>query len=241
MSGSIPSELSDLANLTRLNLEDNHLIGTVPPQLGKLTNLEVWYLSGNRLDGCVPAGWQNIRAHDLNDLGVSFCYAPPPPLTAATDRDALIALYRSANGNYWFNNSHWLSDAPLNTWYGVTTDENGRVIGLYLGKNGLWGTIPSELGNLTSLQGLSLSDNLLNGTIPSEMGKLTNLEWLYLDSNQLCGTVPPELGELTNLTELILYSNQLQGTIPPELGNLTNLEILYLDSNQLARNDSVRN
>ncbi|MYJ78843.1 MAG: hypothetical protein F4047_12040, partial [Caldilineaceae bacterium SB0670_bin_27] len=120
------------------------------------------------------------------------------------------------------------------TWYGVTTDENGRVIRLYLKENGLWGTIPSELGNLTSLRGLSLSDNQLDGTIPSELGNLINLEWLYLDSNQLCGTVPPALGKLSNLTELILFSNQLQGTVPPEMGNLTNLEILYLDSNQLS-------
>ena len=258
LSGTIPPELANLTNLFWLDLEDNHLIGTVPPQLGKLTNLEVWYLSGNRLAGCLPSDWQKVKANDFDELGLIFCSALSPPLTAATDRDSLIALYQATDGEYWSYNSNWLSNAPLNTWYGVSTDENGRVIELDLGENGLSGTIPPELGtlphlerlflysnelngeippelgNLINLQGLSLWDNQLHGAIPSELGNLANLDWLYLDSNQLQGPIPPELGNLTNLTELSLDSNRLQGPIPPELGNLSNLSLLWLDSNQLS-------
>ena len=191
---------------------------------------------------------------DLEILGLPYCTAPSPPLTVS----ALIAFYRSANGDYWTNNSNWLSDAPLNTWYGVTTDENGRVTEVELPYNGLSGTIsselgtlvhlemlllhgnelsgeiPPELGNLTNLTRLSLWDNQLDGTIPSELGKLTDLTVLYLDSNQLRGTIPPEMGNLTNLAVLWLDSNQLHGTIPPELGNLTNLLGLSLSGNRLS-------
>ena len=95
--------------------------------------------------------------------------------------------------------------------------------GLALWGNELSGTIPSELGNLTNLEGLSLSDNELSGTIPPELGNLTNLEGLYLWGNELSGTIPSELGKLTNLTGLF-SENELSGTIPSELGKLTNLK-----------------
>ena len=143
---SIPSELGDLTNLFWLALDDNHLIGIVPPQLGKLTNLGVGYLSGNRLDGCLPAGWQEVKTNDFDELGLTFCIAPLPSLTVATDRDALIALYRDTDGDYWTYRDNWLSDAPLNTWHGVGTDENGRVTYLDLGENGLRGEIPARIG-----------------------------------------------------------------------------------------------
>ena len=234
LRGEIPSELGTLVNLTNLSLSENQLHGTIPQELGNLTNLDMAYLSGNRLGRCLPASWQDIETNDFDELGLVSCNASLPSLTAVTDEDALIALYRGTDGDYWIDNSNWLSYAPLNTWYGVTTDEDGRVIRLDLRENGLWGTIPSELGNLTKLQGLSLADNQLDGTIPSELGNLINLEWLTLDSNQLCGTIPPELGNLINLEVLYLDSNQLQGTVPPELNNLTNLSEWGLSGNQLS-------
>ena len=153
---------------------------------------------------------------------------------AATERAALIALYNATDGDNWRRNENWLSDAPLDEWDGVDTDENGRVEEISLEHNNLSGQIPSELGNLTNLDYLYLDSNQLTGTIPPELGALTNLVILYLDYNQLTGTIPPGLGNLTNLEDLYLNYNQLTGAIPPELGALTNLEILYLDSNQLT-------
>jgi len=233
LSGSIPSELDNLTNLFWLDLEDNHLIGTVPPQLGNLTNLDVWYLSGNRLDGCLPSGWQDVKANDFDELGLIFCITPSRPHTAATDKEALIALYRATGGDSWTYNSNWLSNVPLNTWYGVTTDEDGRVTKLELGYNGLSGTIPSELGMLVQLEKLSLHVNELSGEIPAEVGNLTNLTGLSFCCNNLSGTIPPELGNLTDLTYLSLNDNQLDGIIPPELGNLINLTSLSLGENRL--------
>ena len=62
--------------------------------------------------------------------------------SAATDRDALTALYRATGGDSWSNNTNWLSDAPIGQWHGVSTDDNGRVTWLLLRNNQLNGEIP---------------------------------------------------------------------------------------------------
>jgi len=38
----------------------------------------------------------------------------------ASERDALIAFYESTNGYNWVKSDNWLSDSPVNDWYGVS-------------------------------------------------------------------------------------------------------------------------
>ena len=157
--------------------------------------------------------------------------------SVATDREALVALYDATDGANWDSNNNWLSSGPVTGWYGVGTDlftdEPRRVTGLNLISNGLTGTIPAELGNLTNLESLYLGRNRLTGTIPAELGNLTNLHSLGLGANQLSGTIPAELGNLNNLLGLGLDHNQLSGTIPVALGSLSSLQHLGLSANQL--------
>ena len=161
-------------------------------------------------------------------------YASSPIATAkSSDRDALVALYEDTDGDNWTNNRNWLSNASLDSWHGVTTGRSGRVVELDLSENELNGTIPSELGNLSSLERLRLSKNQLRGTIPSELGNLSNLKFLDLFENRLSGSIPSELGNLTNLEALALFKNNMRGTIPSDLANLNNLRWLLLWGNQL--------
>ena len=144
---------------------------------------------------------------------------PSPGTSPETDREALVALFNATDGENWDDSGTWASRLPIGEWEGVTTDDNGRVIWLFL--DGwdirLSGELPPELGNLTSLQDLSLYGDQLSGEIPPELGNLVNLHRLMISGDQLSGEIPPELGNLTNLQWLGL-GGQLSGEIPTELG-----------------------
>jgi len=161
----------------------------------------------------------------------------------ASERAALIALYSGTNGENWKNKSGWKTP-PLHTdgfampgtegsWYGVTVSTD-QLIGINLDNNGLSGSIPSELANLSKLSSLILHSNQLSGSIPPALGNLSQLRYLRLNNNQLSGGIPLQLGNLGQLLWLDLTSNKLSGSIPPELGNLSQLDYLHLSGNQLS-------
>jgi len=154
--------------------------------------------------------------------------------TPIADSLALVALYEATDGDNWVDNTNWLIES-VSSWYGVETDPNtGEVVYIDLSDNNLVGIIPSEIGNLSSLQYLNLSWNELEGDIPDEIGNLTNLEELYLNENQLTGEIPSQIESLTSLLQLHLGSNELNGYIPDEIGYLTSLDFLELSWNKLG-------
>ena len=157
-----------------------------------------------------------------------------PGTEQITDREVLDALYHATGGPDWNDRTNWLSAAPLSEWFGVGSDDNGRVTSLSLAQNGLSGAIPPALSQLTHLQELDLGQNKLSGTIPPELIHLTNLQELNLNFNELNGVIPLELAQLTNLQSLHLADNELSGGIPPELAQLTNLQSLFLSRNELS-------
>ena len=60
MSGEIPGELGNIANLRSLYLHDNELVGEIPRELGRLLKLEQLFLSQNRLTGETPSELGNL-------------------------------------------------------------------------------------------------------------------------------------------------------------------------------------
>lgn len=96
--------------------------------------------------------------------------------------EALEILYKTTNGKQWRDNTNWLSNKPINEWYGVNTGILGNyVISLQISDNNLSGEMPSELSKLmphissfpyfgSSYQGqFDLENNYLYGKIPESV------------------------------------------------------------------------
>ncbi len=228
LAGRLPGNLGELVHMTELRIADNaDLSGRLPLALAGLS-LQTLHYSGTDL--CAPVNtpfrdWlRRIPSHD--GTGVEC-----PPLS---DREGLEALYHATGGPDWIHNENWLTDAPLGEWYGIDTDDLGRVVAIGFLSNGLRGRIPVELGDMAHLQSLRLNRERLTGPVPPELGGLANLRSLSLGENNLTGPIPPELGGLANLRSLLLHENDLTGSIPSELGNLADLGLLNLSANRLA-------
>jgi hypothetical protein len=70
----------------------------------------------------------------------------------------------------------------------------------------------------TLLENVRLSINRLEGTIPTEMGKLSSLRSLQLSLNLgLSGSVPTGFAELEKLLILDVRSTLVTGSIPSEI------------------------
>ncbi|WP_396632239.1 thrombospondin type 3 repeat-containing protein [Maribacter sp. R86514] len=154
--------------------------------------------------------------------------------SSATDRDALIALYNSTGGDNWTNS--WDLSADMNTWYGVSTNTDGRVIHLRLQNNNLTGVLPPEIANLNLLINLNFYSNNLSGTFPTVVLQLENLEQLGLEDNNFYGTIPNEIENLTKLKILSLSDNEFTGSLPAEIGNISSLEGIFVYWNNLEGN-----
>ena len=188
--------------------------------------------------GTAGAATVTVTASDPDGLSATRTMSVTTVASAGPrrDREALEALYDATGGADWTNNANWnwKTAAALGDWYGVTTDDDGRVTKLVLRSKGLVGPLPLALGNLPRLEELDLGDNDLSGPIPAALGNLARLEELDLGRNDLTGPIPAALGNLSRLEELDLSRNDLTGPIPAALGNLSRLEELDLSRNDLT-------
>ena len=96
----------------------------------------------------------------------------------------------------------------------------------------LTGTVPTFIGNFSSLFALLLHGNDLEGTLPTEVGKLTNLHQGYFERNDFSGAIPSEIAQSSNL-QLLKFTGNKFTRIPTELGLMTKLNGLYLGENPI--------
>ena len=153
LSGDIPPELGNLANLHVLYLGDNQLTGEIPSWLGNLANLEFLSLGDNQLMGEIPPELGNLaNLWGLRLSGNQLTGEIPPELGNLAN---LHVLYLGDN--------QLTGEIP--SWLGNLAD----LEKLQLDTNYLTGEIPSELSNLANLEALSLHENRLTGCIPASL------------------------------------------------------------------------
>ena len=165
-------------------------------------------------------------------IGLIFFYIPIQLLIAQCD-DGEIELWDNCYGidiTYELN----LSGQGLSGSIPNTISQLSNLMFLDLSNNNLEGVIPEEIVSMETLLGFNLSHNALTGGIPDELGSLTNLMSMDLSHNQLSGIVPSSIGNMTGLVEISLEHNQLSGELPLEIGQLMFLSEFHANDNQFT-------
>eukprot|EP00250_Pteridium_aquilinum_P015011 c22326_g1_i2 orf=415-2790(-) len=194
LSGSIPSSLAASALLRRINLSSNNFSSTIPGTIASLTRLQELLLSNNHLAGAVPDLSQlaSLQVLDLsqNSLTGSFISLSEP----STSASSTVAVVHASTTQ---------GKEPFPS-----------LLILNLSHNALTGTLPSQIGKLSTLLGLDLSNNKLSGPIPPQIANITELSALDLSHNNFTGSLPSTLSTLGNLTEFNCSFNSLTGPVP---------------------------
>jgi Leucine-rich repeat (LRR) protein len=163
---------------------------------------------------------------------ITCAYADIPE----TERQVLIDLYNSTNGDNWDDKTGWLGEVGTEcNWFGVSCNrEDTHVVSMHFGVHGnnLSGEIPQSISNLNQLTFLYFDSNKLTG-VSSTIGNLNNLSYLSFHINLLT-SIPPEIGNLSSLRTLDLSANKLTG-VPSEIQNIKSLRSLVLDGNELTK------
>lgn len=110
-----------------------------------------------------------------------------------------------------------------------------NVVGIDWKSQGLSGSLPTEIGELSHLERFQLGNNDLRGTLPSTFERLFMLEHLELNRNELSGSFPEDIfANMRSLKRLLLQSNHFTGTLPTSLCNLESLHSLDLFDNPIS-------
>ncbi|KAJ8765683.1 hypothetical protein K2173_014805 [Erythroxylum novogranatense] len=194
-------------------------------------------------------------------LPLSFSFLPGNE----TDRLSLLAIKDQIEHDPFGRLKSWNESSHFCHWFGVTCGRRhqrvvelnltawelaGRLapdIGnmklgilsnlrvLFIGKNHLFGEIPSSLANISFLEGINGNFNNFQGGIPERFGQLRSLKAFALAVNSLSGSIPTSMYSISSLTTMNVNLNQLRGSLPKDLGQtLPNLEVLGLHGNQFT-------
>ena len=167
----------------------------------------------------------------------------PTPWSATPEFTALSALYASTSGaSSWYTNQRWMTgDACTNSWYGLTC-ASGHVTYVGLVENhGLSGTLPTEMGLLTTSTALGLRWNgKIDGTLPTQIGQMSLLKSYFgMEGIGFSGSLPTEVGSFTGLAIFSIYANGFTGALPTQFGQIgdgstVHTQYLRLYSNEFS-------
>eukprot|EP01018_Ginkgo_biloba_P002130 Gb_35286 [translate_table: standard] len=243
ISGTIPSTICQLENLTDLDLDFNSFGGSFPSGLLNCTHLQRLVLSQNSFVGSLPEEIYELKELVYLDLSSNnFSGDIPAGFGRMPKVEVLFLHYNLLNGTVpvFLRNlstllNLTLANNPLAP--GTIPDELGklsRLQDLWLRECNLQGEIPPSFGNMTEIVELDLSMNYLTGRIPSRLMSLSKMSNLVLYRNNLSGQIPANINGLKSLINLDLAINQLNGSIPEAMADLEHLETLHLYRNHLS-------
>jgi len=187
---SIPSEISELKNLTYLFL-GNNWISSIPPEIGELKNLILLNLDHNKIK-FIPYEISNLTSLEYLSLNDNLITGKFPPFLLKLSNLEILNLSKNK-----FN-----GEIPSEI-----TDLSKLMI-LWIDNNEFYGRIPESISNLQNLSLLSLSNNNLEGEIPVKLEKLWEEFGICINGNNMYnGLNSPIITEYSNNGKLEKYSS----------------------------------
>jgi hypothetical protein len=161
-------------------------------------------------------------------------------------RYPLVTLwYQQADGegnfvNTWGNTSGWLQAESECNWFGIVCDPNGSVVQIAFydydknSTNKYVGSIPPDIGLLTSLQGILMHFNDVTGTIPESVGQCSQMSIFDIAYGSVSGTLPSSMGRWTDMFVFDVSANDIIGSMPESVSSWTNIVGFSVFGNQLT-------
>ncbi|GMH20264.1 hypothetical protein Nepgr_022105 [Nepenthes gracilis] len=217
LSGTIPSSLNSLSQLTLLSLQNNSFSGPIPT-LANLTLLREVYLDFNSFTSVPDGAFAGLSSLQTLSLSGNLNLSPWPFPSELTQSPSLVTFYAS-NANLVGSVPDIFGSFP-------------NLQNLRLSYNNLTGSLPSSLGG-SEVQNLWLNNQAtgLSGQL-DVLATMTQLAQVWLHSNAFTGAIP-DLSNCTGIFDLQLRDNQLTGPVPTSLTSLSNLRNISLQNNKL--------
>lgn len=214
LQGTLPTTLSNLTQLERLELQWNNISGPLPTLSG-LSNLQVLMLSNNMFTS-IPDdffnGMSSLQSLEIDNNPFSNWVIPESLKSASTLQ------------NFSAVNAHITGQIPDF----LGPDDFPGLVNLHLALNDLDGELPMSLSG-SQLESLWVNGQKLGGKI-DVLQNMTFLKEIWLHSNSFSGPLPDFSG-LKGLEVLSLRDNSFTGVVPESLMNLDSLKSVNLTNN----------
>ncbi len=252
LSGELPIEIGNLADLTYLNLSNNSITGHIPKEIGYLHNIAYLNLSRNNFTGAIPTSIQyienlstvllnnnaltgdvpeeflrtNVTTPRLYNNQLSGCYKPNLIQLCSMQNPVTLADAISRGNNFDFTFEEFCNSNSGMCTDGSRMTDSLSLIAIYNALNGPeWKDIDWPIsGPMDHWYGVILNN----------LGRVTQLSIGY--EAEIEGSIPQEIGNLAYLQFLQLSNNNIEAPFPSEIENLSNLTTLIIENFNLSGN-----